>query len=53
MAWISLPELLQRWADAGAVVLTAEGLGQLPRQLPSRTGATYVLAQPGSLDPDQ
>jgi hypothetical protein len=53
VCWATLPELLQRWADAGAVVLTSEVLDQLPAELPARIGPVYLLTRPGGLTAHQ
>jgi len=49
VSWITPTELLPRWADAGAIVLTSEVLNQLPTELPARLGPVYVLTRPGGL----
>lgn len=51
--WATLPELLQRWADAGPVVVTSEVLDQLPAELPARLGLVYILTRPGGLTTQQ
>jgi hypothetical protein len=53
VSWIAPTELLQRWADAGAVVVTSEALDQLPAELPARLGPVYLLTRPGGLTAHQ
>ena len=53
VTWSTVDEVLRRWTDASAVVVTSEVLEQLPVELPARSGPIYLLTRPGGLTTDQ